>query len=101
MLDNGDIALDNLLGHIICGRVKLHGVKLWLCADLVDCSVEQIALGRADFSDSPIVAAHIILRCKLTVFIGRVGVNEFFALINAVDRTRKRSVALRRTHFCI
>ena len=97
MLDNGDIALDDLLGHIICGRVKLHGVKLWLCADLVDCSVEQIALGRADFSDSPIVAAHIILRCKLTVFIGRVGVNEFFALINAVDSTRKRSVALCRT----
>ena len=101
MLDNGDIALDDLLGHIICGRVKLHGVKLWLCADLVDCSVEQIALGWADFSDSPIVAAHIILRCKLIVFIGRVGVNEFFALINAVDRPRKRSVALRRTHLRI
>ena len=101
MLDNGDIALDDLFGHIICGRVKLHGVKLWLCADPVDCSVKQIALRRADFSDSPIVAAHIILRCKLTVFIGGVGVNEFFALINAVDCTCKRGVALRRTHFCI
>ena len=101
MLDNGDIALDDLLGHIICGRVKLHGVKLWLCADPVDCSVKQIALRRADFSDSPIVAAYIILRCKLTVFICRVGVNEFFTLINAVDCTRKRSVALRRTRFCI
>ncbi len=40
VLDNGDIALDDLLGQIICGRVKLHGVKLWLCADLVDCPIE-------------------------------------------------------------
>ena len=101
MLDNGDIALDDLLGHIICGRIKLHGIKLWFCADLVDCSVEQIALGRADFSDSPIVAAHIILCCKLTAFIGGVGVNQFLTLIDAVDRSRKRSVALRRTHFYI
>ena len=35
MLDDGDIALDDLLIHIICGRVVLNGVKLWLCTYMV------------------------------------------------------------------
>ena len=101
VLDNGDIALDNLLSHIVCGTVALYGIKLWLCADMMNCSIEQIALGRADFSDSPIIITDIIICCKLPVLVRSVGVNQFFAFINAVNCTCKRSVALCRACFRI
>ena len=95
MLDDGDIALDNLLGHIVCGAVALYGIKLWLCADMMNSGVEQIALGRADFSDSPVIIADIIVGGKLPILVRGVGVNQFLAFINTVNRTRKRSIALR------
>lgn len=34
VLNNGDIALYDLLGHIICRLIMLHGIELRLCADL-------------------------------------------------------------------
>ena len=101
MLDNSNISLDNLLGNIICGSIVFHGVKLGFCTYLVDCAVNEIPLGWADFSDSPIIAAHIILRCKLTIFICGVGVNKLLALIDAVNRTCKSAIALRRACFHI
>ena len=67
---------------------------------LVDCGIQKIPLGRADFTDSPIIVTDIILGRKLTVFISRVGVNQFLTLIDGVNRTCKGSVALRRTCFC-
>ena len=101
VLDNSDIAFDNLLIYIIGGRVIFHGIKLWLCSYLVGGRVKQISLGRADFSDSPVITADIILCGKLTVVVCGVGVNQFFALVNAVNRTCKRSVALFRSRFHI
>ncbi len=95
MLDDGDIAFDNLLIHIILCRIIFHGVKLWLCPYMVYGRVQKIALGRGNLTDAPIVPADIILRCELPVFIGGVGVNQFLALIDAVNRTCKGSVALR------
>ena len=101
MLDDGDIALDNLLGHIVCGAVALYGIKLWLCADMMNSGIEQIALGRTDFSDSPVIIADIIVGGKLPVLVRGVGVNQFFAFINAVNCTCKRSIALCRACFRI
>ena len=101
MLDDGDIALDNLLGHIVCGAVALYGIKLWLCADMMNSGVEQIALGWADFSDSPVIIADIIVGGKLPVLVRGVGVNQLLALIDAINRTCKRSIALRRACFRI
>ena len=95
MLDDGNIAFDNLLIHIILCRIIFHGVKLWLCPYMVDCGIQKIALGRGNLTDAPIVSADIILRCELTVFVGGVSVNKLLAFINAVNRTCKGSVALR------
>ena len=94
MLDDGDIALDDLFGHIVGGAVTLHGVKFWLCTYLVDGSIKQISLGRADFTDSPVIAADIILGGELPVFIGGIGVNKLSVIVDAVDRTCKGRIAL-------
>lgn len=67
----------------------------------LDAQLDNLDDKELSIVEATVNGLYIMLRCKLTVFICRVGVNEFFALINAVDRTRKRSVALRRTHFCI
>ena len=97
MLDDGDVPLDDLLVHIILGRIVFHGIKLGFCAYMVDDSVQKIALGRGNLTDAPVIAADIILGGELPVFIGGVSVNQFLALIDAVDRTCKGSVPLRRS----
>ena len=99
MLDNGDIALHNLLGHIVRRLVMLHGIELRLCTDLVNGIVQQIALGRGDLTHRPVAVADIFLAGKLTVFIGGVAVHKGFALVNAIDRTGKGCVALCRSRF--
>ena len=101
MLDDGDIALDDLLIHIIFSGVVLDSIKLWLCTYMVDSAVKQISLRRADFTDAPIVAADIILCCKLPVLVRGIGVNQFLALIDAVNRTCQSGVALRISCFRI
>ena len=95
VLDDGDVPLDDLLVYVVLGRIIFHGVKLWLCAYMVDCGIQKIALGRCNLTDAPIVAADIIFCCELPVFIGGIGVNQFLALIDAVNRTCKGGVALR------
>ena len=95
MLDDGDIAFDDLLVYVILRRIVFHGIKLWLCPHMVYGCVQKIALGRGNLTDAPIVAADIIFRCELPVFIGGVSVNQFLPLIDAVNRTCKGSVALR------
>ena len=95
MLDDGDVPLDDLLIHIILCGIIFHGIKLGFCAYMVDCAVQKIALRRGNLTDAPVIAADIILGGELPVFIGGIGVNQFLALIDAVDRTCKGSVPLR------
>ena len=101
MLNNGDIALCDLFGHIICRLIMLHGIKLRLCTDLMDGGIKQIALGGCDLSHRPVVIADILLGNELPVFVGGVGINKGFALIDAVNSTGKRSITLRRAGFGI
>ena len=61
---------------------------------MMDGVIQQIALGRADFPDRPVIAAHIRGRHKLAFSIGGVRVNQCIALVHAVDRTGQRRVAL-------
>ena len=35
VLDDGNIAFDNLLVYVVLDRIIFHGVKLWLCAYMV------------------------------------------------------------------
>ena len=62
---------------------------------MVAFGIQKIALGRADFTDAPVIAAYIILGRELTVFIGGIGVNQFLAFVDAVNCTCKGSIALR------
>ena len=99
MLDDGDIALCDLFGHIICRLIMLHGIKLRLCTDLMNGGIKQIALGGCDFSHRPVVIADIFLGNELPVFVGGVGIHKGFALIDAVNSTGKGCVALCRSRF--
>ena len=98
MLDDGDIALLHLLGNSHSRRsVQLNGVIGRLCTDSINGAVQQIALGGADLTNRPVVAADIIAGGELAVLVGVVGIRKLIALINAVGGTGKRSVALRRS----
>ena len=101
MFDNGDIALDDLFRYIICGLIMLDGIKLRLCADLMDGRIEQIAFTRLQFLDRPVRTADIFFCGKLTVFIGIVFINELLALENPVFCSRKRGVPLSRSRLSV
>ena len=101
VLNNGDITLYDLLGHIICRLIMLHGIELRLCADLMDGGIKQITLRGSDLSHRPVVIADILLGNELPVFVGGVGIHKGFALIDAVNSTGKRSITLRCAGFDI
>ena len=96
VLDDGDIALLHLLAHSHGRRsVQLNGVIGRLCTDRINGAVQKIALGGADLTNRPVVAADIIAGGELAVLVGVVGIHKLIALIDAVGSTGKRSVALR------
>ena len=99
VLDDGNFALDDLLGHIVCRGVVFHGVVFCLCADGINGAVQQIALGGRDLTDGPVVTTDIVFRGKLPVCVGGVGVHKLVALIDTVDGTGKGGIALRQTRF--
>ena len=101
MFDNGDIALDDLLRYIICSLIMLDGIKLRLCADLMDGRIEQIALARLQFLNRPVRTADIFFCGKLTVFIGIVFIDELFAFENPIFCSRKRGVSLSCSRFSV
>ena len=101
MLNNGDITLYDLLGHIICRLIMLHGIKLRLCTDLMDGGIKQITLRGSDLLHRPVVIADIFLGNELPVLVGGIGIHKRFALIDAVNSTGKRSITLSRTSFGI
>ena len=102
VLDDGDIALLHLLGNSHSRRsVQLNGVIGRLCTDSINGAVQQIALGGADLTNRPVVAADIIAGGELAVLVGVVGIRKLIALIDAVGSTGKRSISLRRSGFAV
>ena len=95
VLDNGDIAFHNLFGYIICGLIVFHSIELRFSTDLMDCTVEQITLGRRDFTDCPVIITDIFLCGKLPVLIRHILVHKGFTFIDTVNCSGKGSVALR------
>ena len=102
VLDDGDIALLHLLGnsHGRCG-VQLNGVIGRLCTDRINGAVQKIALGGADLTNRPVVAADIIAGGELAVLVGVVSIHKLIALIDAVGSTGKRSIPLRRSGLAV
>ena len=94
MLDDSDIAFHNLFGNIICGLIVFHRIKLRFCTDLMNCGIKQIALGRRDFTDCPVIITDIFLCGKLPVLIRNILIHKGFALIDTVNCSGKGSVAL-------
>ena len=102
MLDDGDIALLHLLGNSHSRRsVQLNGVIGRLCTDRINGAVQKIALGGADLTNRPVVAADIIAGGELAVLVGVVSIHKLIALINAVGGTGKRGVALCRSDLTV
>ena len=64
VLDNGDIAFHNLFGYIICGLIVFHSIELRFSTDLMDCTVEQITLGRRDFTDCRLPWQNRLTLCR-------------------------------------
>ena len=102
VLNDGDIALLHLLGNSHSRRsVQLNGVIGRLCTDRINGAVQKIALGGADLTDRPVVAADIIASGELAVLVGVVGIRKLIALKNTVGGTGKGGVALRRSVFTV
>ena len=102
VLDDGDIALLHLLGNSHSRRsVQLNGVIGRLCTDRINGAVQQIALGGADLTNRPVVAADIIAGGELAVLVGVVSIHKLIALIDAVGSTGKRSITLRRSGLAV
>ena len=95
MLDDSDITFHNLFGNIICRLIVFHRIKLRFSTDLVNSRIKQIALGRSDFTDCPVVITDIFLCGKLTVLIRYILVHKGFAFIDTVNCSGKGGVALR------
>ena len=61
---------------------------------MMNSRVKQIALGRADFSDRPVIIADIIICGKLSVSVCGVSVDQLLALIDAINCTGNGSIPL-------
>ena len=95
MLNDFNIALDNVLVYAENAFVVFNGVFLGFCADRIDGLIELITLGRLNLSDSPIIAANILLCGEFAVLVGGVGINQLIAVIDAVLCSGKRRISLR------
>ena len=94
MFDDRNISLDYLFIYIVGGTVQLYGIKLRLCPYMMNSFIKQIAFRWADFTDTPVIAAHIVICGKLSVSVCGVSVNQLFALIDAINCTGKGSIPL-------
>ena len=75
MLNDFNIALNNVLVYAENAFVVFNGVFLGFCADRINGLIELIALRRLNLPDSPIIAADIFLCSEFAVLIGGVGIN--------------------------
>lgn len=81
VLDDGDVAFDDLLRYIVGCVVQLDLVQFRLRTYLVNGGIQQIPLAGVDFTNRPVGITDIIICGELTVLIGGIAVNEGIALI--------------------
>ena len=101
MLDDGNVALDDLFRHIVGGIVQLNLIQLRFRAYLVDGGIQQVALAGADFTDCPVRIADVIAGGELAVLVRGKAVNEGISLIQPVHSAGQGTIALGRTRFHI
>ena len=76
MLDNSDVAFDDLLRHVVSGVVQLNLIQFRFRAYLVDRGIQQVALAGVDLTDCPVRIADVISGGELAVLIGGIAVDE-------------------------
>ena len=101
VFDDGDAAHLYCFQNIQRGAVQFHGVELGFGPDVMNGTIQQIALGRRNFTDAPIIAADVISGDKLTVGVGGVGVDQLVALIHTVFCACQRGITLGSAGGCI
>ena len=94
MLDDGDVALDDLLRHVVGGIVQLNLIQLWLRAHLVDGGIQQVALAGADFTDCPVRIADVITGGELAILVRGETVDEGISLIQPIHSAGQGTIAL-------
>ena len=96
MLDDGDLALDDILVHIGIHGVQLNGILACIGVDIIDGIVEQVSFGGADLTDRPfhVLVARIVVSKEISVLVCRIGVDERTILEYTVYCTFEGSIAL-------
>ena len=97
VFNHAELADDNTLGHIQILGIQFHRILLTAYIQPVDFIGQKItAVFRCgDLTDVPVIAAGIVVRNEIAVFIGHIGVNERFAVKHTVGVTGKGGVTLR------
>ena len=95
VLNNGNVAVDDILVYIRIEGVQLDREIAGLCVHIIDGIVQQISFGGADLADCPVVVTDIVVGEEITVLVGSVGVNQFLALEDTVNCAAERCVTLR------
>ena len=101
MLDDGDVALDDLFRHVVGGIVQLNLIQLRFRAYLVNGGIQQVALAGADFTDCPVRIADVISGGELAVLVRGEAVDKGVSLIQPIHSAGQRTVALGRARFHI
>ena len=94
MLDDGDVALDDLFRHVVGGVIQLNLIQLRFRAYLVDGGIQQVALAGADFTDCPVRIADVISGSELAVLIRGEAVDEGISLIQPIHSAGQGTIAL-------
>ena len=94
MLDDGDVALDDLFRHVVGGIVQLNLIQLRFRAYLVDGGIQQVALAGADFTDCPVRIADVIPGGELAVLVRGEAVDKGVSLIQPIHSTGQGTIAL-------
>ena len=96
MLDDGDLALDDILVYVGIHSVQLNRILACVGVDIIDGFVEQVSFGGADLTDRPfhVLVARIVVSKEISVLVCRIGVDERTILEYTVYCTFEGSIAL-------
>ena len=93
MLDDRNISLYYVLCDSHRNEITFNCVFFRLSAYRMNSRIKQISFGGRNLLNR-IISADILLCLEISVFIGRIGIHELAVLVQSVNCSRKRSVAL-------
>ena len=85
VLDDGNIALDHIFAYAYWDGVMLNGKVPGISTHLMDGFIQQVARAWLNFTNCPVRAANVLCCRKGAIFIGGIGVNEFFTIIETIN----------------